>query len=49
MTSTAVTAIIPEDQLSCENIIPEALDYRGITAVAKKEADTARLTGVARI
>lgn len=49
MISTALAALIPEDQLSCENIIPEALDLWVIPAVEKKEADAVRLTGVARI
>jgi len=47
--SQALAEMIPEDKLSCETIIPEALDERVVPAVAEKVADAARQTGVARI
>ena len=45
----ALAALIPEEELSDENIIPVALDPRVAPAVAKAVADAARKTGVARI
>ncbi len=45
----ALAALIPEETLSAENIIPAPLDPRVAPAVAKAVADAARATGVARI
>ena len=46
--SFALAALIPEDERSETNIIPNALDPRVAKAVAKAVADAARTTGVAR-
>ena len=45
----ALAGLIPEEELSDENIIPAALDPRVAPAVAKAVADAAKKTGVARI
>ena len=45
----AIAGLIPEEELSDENIIPMAFDPRVGPAVAKAVADAARRTGVARI
>ncbi|SDM54898.1 NAD(P)-dependent malic enzyme [Acetanaerobacterium elongatum] len=45
----ALAALVPEDQLSAENIIPSALDKSVAEAVAKAVADEAIETGYARI
>ena len=45
----AIAALIPDDELGPENIIPNALDPRVAPAVAKAVAEAARATGVARI
>lgn len=45
----ALAGLIPEDQLSEDNIIPAAFDPRVGPAVAKAVADAARASGVARI
>ncbi len=44
----AIADMIPENELSADNIIPEVFDKRVAPAVAKAVADTARKTGVAR-
>ena len=48
-TSYALAALIPEDELSEQNIIPAALDPRVAPAVAKAVIEAAHDTGVARI
>ncbi len=48
-TSYALAALIPEDELSEQSIIPAALDARVAPAVAKAVMRAARDTGVARI
>ena len=48
-TSLALAALIPEEELSEENIIPAALDPRVAPAVAKAVIDAAHRTGVNRI
>ena len=45
----AIASMIPEEELSPENIIPKAFDRRVGPAVAKAVAEAARKTGVARI
>ncbi len=45
----ALAALIPEAELSAENIIPAPLDPRVAPAVAKAVAEAARATGVARV
>ncbi len=45
----AIASMIPEEELSPENIIPKAFDRRVGPAVAKAVAEAARATGVARI
>ncbi len=45
----ALAALVPEEELSPENIIPSALDKKVSEAVAKAVADDARETGNARI
>ena len=45
----ALAALIPENELDDERIMPEAFDPRVAPAVAKAVADAARKTGVARI
>ncbi len=47
--AAALAALIPEEELSPENIIPKAFDPRVGPAVAKAVAEAARKTGVARI
>ena len=44
----ALAGLIPEEELSEENIIPKAFDPRVAPAVAKAVAEAARRTGVAR-
>jgi hypothetical protein len=48
-TSLALASLIPENELSEENIIPSALDKRVASVVATAVIDAARKTGVARI
>ena len=48
-TSHALAALIPEDELSEQNIIPAALDPRVAPAVAKAVIEAAHDTGVARV
>ena len=48
-TSRALAALIPEAELSEQNIIPNALDKRVARAVADAVIDAARKTGVARL
>ena len=48
-TSHALAALIPEDELSEQNIIPAALDPRVAPAVAKAVIEAAHQTGVARV
>ncbi|MGN0661423.1 MAG: NADP-dependent malic enzyme [Oscillospiraceae bacterium] len=45
----AIAAIITDDELNTENIIPNPFDERVADAVAKAVADTARAQGIARI
>ena len=45
----AIASMIPEEELSPENIIPKAFDRRVGPAVAKAVAEAARATGVARL
>ena len=45
----ALAAIIPDEELSEDNIIPAAFDKRVVPAVAKAVAEAARKTGVARL
>ena len=45
----ALAALIPEEELGDERIMPEAFDPRVAPAVAKAVADAARRTGVARL
>ena len=44
----AIASMIPEEELTAENIIPKAFDRRVGPAVAKAVAEAARKTGVAR-
>ena len=44
----ALAAVIPEEELSEENIIPKPFDPRVVPAVAAAVAEAARKTGVAR-
>ena len=48
-TSYALASLIPDDQLSAENVIISALDKSVAPVVAKAVIDAARKTGVARI
>lgn len=48
-TSFALASLIPDDELSAENIIPPALDKRVAKVVAQAVIDAAHKTGVARI
>ena len=48
-TTYALAELIPEEELSAENIIPAALDKRVADAVAAAVIRAARETGVARI
>ena len=45
----ALASIIPDDELSEDNIIPMPFDKRVVPAVAKAVAEAARNTGVARL
>ena len=45
----AIAAMIPDEELNENNIIPAAFDERVGPAVAKAVAEAARRTGVARI
>ncbi len=47
-TSYALASLIPDSELSCDNIIPNALDKRVAAAVAKAVVDAAIETGVAK-
>ncbi|MBQ8392487.1 MAG: NADP-dependent malic enzyme [Clostridia bacterium] len=47
-TSYALASLIPEEELSEENIIPPALDKRVAESVAKAVIESAKKTGVAR-
>lgn len=44
----ALAAIIPDEELSEDNIIPQPFDKRVVPAVAKAVAEAAVRTGVAR-
>lgn len=44
----ALAALIPQEELSEENIIPSAFDKRVVPAIAAAVAQAARDTGVAR-
>jgi malate dehydrogenase (oxaloacetate-decarboxylating) len=48
-TSYALASLIPEDELTEENIIPSALDKSVVPVVAEAVKSAARKTGVARI
>ena len=48
-TSFALASLIPDDEISEENIIAPALDKRVAKAVAEAVVETAKKTGVARI
>jgi malate dehydrogenase (oxaloacetate-decarboxylating) len=48
-TSYALASLIPDDEISEENIIATALDKRVAEVVAKAVIKTAKETGVARI
>ena len=48
-TSYALASLIPDDEITEENIIPPALDKRVAEVVAKAVIKTAKETGVARI
>ena len=45
----ALASLIPDSELSPENIIPKPFDTRVVPAVAAAVAEAARRTGVARI
>ena len=45
----ALAALVPEEELNENNIMPQAFDPRVGPAVAKAVAEAARRTGVARI
>ena len=45
----ALASIIPDEELSEDNIIPQPFDKRVVPAVAKAVAEAARKTGVARL
>ena len=45
----ALAALVPEEELNENNIMPAAFDPRVGPAVAKAVAEAARATGVARI
>ncbi|NLV82708.1 MAG: NAD-dependent malic enzyme [Synergistaceae bacterium] len=47
--SKALSALVSDEELSKEYIIPEVLDPRVVPAVAKAVSEAARMTGVARI
>ena len=44
----ALAAVIPDEELSEDNIIPKPFDPRVVPAVAQAVAEAARKTGVAR-
>ena len=44
----ALAAVIPDEELSEDNIIPKPFDPRVVPAVAQAVAEAARRTGVAR-
>ena len=46
--SLALASLVPEDELSADNVIPSALDRSVAPAVAAAVAEAARRTGVAR-
>ena len=48
-TSYALASMIPENELSSQNIIPSALDKRVARVVADAVIQAAKQTGVARI
>ena len=48
-TSFALASLIPDDEITEDNIIAPALDKRVAEVVAKAVIETARKTGVARI
>ena len=48
-TSYALASLIPDDEITEENIIANALDKRVAQVVAKAVVETAKETGVARI
>ena len=48
-TSRALAALVSDDELSSEYIIPNALDKRVASAVAEAVIEAARATGVARV
>ena len=45
----ALAAVIPDEELSKDNIIPKPFDPRVVPAVAQAVAEAARRTGVSRI
>ena len=45
----ALAAVIPDGELSEDNIIPKPFDPRVVPAVAQAVAEAARRTGVSRI
>lgn len=45
----AIAALVPDEELNENNIMPAAFDPRVGKAVAKAVAEAARRTGVARI
>ena len=45
----ALAAVIPDEELSEDNIIPKPFDPRVVPAVAQAVAEAARRTGVSRI
>lgn len=45
----ALAAVIPDEELSEDNIIPKPFDPRVVPAVAKAVAEAARKSGVARL
>ena len=47
--SLALASLIPDDEITAENIIAPALDKRVAQVVAQAVVDTARKTGIARI
>ena len=48
-TSYALASLVPDEELSADNIIPPALDKRVAQAVAEAVIEAAKKTGVARI
>ena len=45
----ALASLVPDEELSRDNVLPKAFDPRVREAVAKAVADAARASGVARI